>query len=136
MLTVISRGSGGPSERSEGPYTGEIWREVLHRKKGTTVGKNFFTPCARTHWHSHEGGQVLVVESGEGYVADEDGVTRISVGDIIWTPPGVRHWHGGAHEHSLLHIAISFGEVAWQEKVTDEQYESARKADWSATPTG
>lgn len=133
MLTVISRGSGGPSERSHGAYTGEIWREVMHRRDGTTVGKNFFTPCARTHWHSHEGGQILIVESGEGFVADADGITRIGIGDIVWTPPAVRHWHGGSHERSLLHTAISFGEVQWQEAVSLEQYESARQARWSAT---
>lgn len=133
MLTIVTRGSGGATERSAGPYTGEIWREVMHRSDGTTVGKNFFTPCARTHWHSHEGGQILIVESGVGFVADADGVTRIGVGDIIWTPPGVRHWHGASHERSMLHTAISFGEVDWQEKVSDELYESARPAAWATT---
>lgn len=100
----------------------------MHRDDGTTVGKNFFTPCARTHWHSHQGGQILIIESGDGFVADDQGVARHGVGDIVWTPPGVRHWRGGTHDRSLLHTAITFGNVDWQEEVTHEHYESARSA--------
>jgi len=127
MLTVVTRGSGGHTERSQGPYTGEIWREVMHREDGITIGKNFFTPCARTNWHSHEGGQILIVESGEGFVADADGTVRIGVGDIVWTPPGVRHWHGASHQRSMLQTAISYGEVTWQEEVPVQLYELARQ---------
>jgi quercetin dioxygenase-like cupin family protein len=52
----------------------------------------------------------------------------MGVGDIVWTPPDVRHWHGGSHDRSMLHLAISFGGVNWQEPVSAEQYESARMA--------
>lgn len=92
------------------------------------MSKNFFVPCARTHWHTHEGGQVLIAESGEGFVGTEGEIVRMGVGDIVWTPPGVRHWHGGSHDRSMLHLAISFGEVDWQEPVSDEDYESSRTA--------
>ncbi|OAP23373.1 MULTISPECIES: cupin domain-containing protein [Amycolatopsis] len=127
MLTVVKRSTGDVrSERAKGPCTGEMWRDILQQKDGTSVSKNFFTPCARTHWHSHEGGQMLIVESGEGFVATEDEVVRMGVGDIVWTPPGVRHWHGGSHERSMLHLAISFGAVDWQEAVPEELYESMR----------
>jgi quercetin dioxygenase-like cupin family protein len=99
----------------------------MHRGDGITIGKNFFTPCARTNWHSHEGGQILMVESGEGFVADADDTVRIGVGDIVWTPPGVRHWHGASHQRSMLHTAISYGEVTWQEAVPDQLFELARQ---------
>jgi quercetin dioxygenase-like cupin family protein len=127
MLTVVrSSGSGVPSEQASGPFTGEAWRDILQQKDGMSASRNFFTPCARTHWHSHEGGQLLIIESGEGFVATADEVVRGHFGDIIWTPPGVRHWHGGSHSRSMLHLAISFGGVDWQEAVSDEEYESAR----------
>ena len=129
MLTVVRRGSNDVrSELAKGPLTGEMWRDILQQKDGISVSKNFFTPCARTHWHSHEGGQILIVESGEGFVATADEVVRMCVGDIVWTPPDVRHWHGGSHDRSMLHLAISFGEVNWQEPVSAEQYELARPA--------
>jgi quercetin dioxygenase-like cupin family protein len=103
-----------------------MWRDVLQQKDGVSVSKNFFTPCARTHWHSHEGGQMLIVESGEGFVATADEVIRMGAGDIVWTPPNIRHWHGGSHHRSMLHLALSFGEVTWQEEVTKDVYEAAR----------
>ncbi|MFE5838783.1 cupin domain-containing protein [Arthrobacter sp. NPDC056493] len=129
MLTIVrDRLTTGTSEQVNGPVTGEIWRDILHQKDGTSASKNFFTPCARTHWHSHEGGQLLIVEAGEGFVATEEEVVRMGVGDIVWTPANVRHWHGGSHDRSMLHLAFSFGDVNWQEAVSNETYEAARSA--------
>lgn len=126
MLTVVRRGSGSPSARSEGPYTGEIWRDLLHQgEEGYSVGKIFFTPCARTYWHSHPGGQLLVVDHGDGLVGDEEETVAVSAGDIIWTPPDVRHWHGATSTRSMLHTAITFRGVKWQEEVPDDVYAAA-----------
>jgi quercetin dioxygenase-like cupin family protein len=115
------------SERATRACTGEMWREILQQKKGMSLSRNFFTPCARTFWHSHESGQLLIVESGEGFVSTADEVVRVGQGDIVWTPPNIRHWHGGSHNRSLIHLAISFGEVTWQEELTDDMYEAARQ---------
>ncbi|MCH6470719.1 cupin domain-containing protein [Sinomonas terrae] len=129
MLTVVrSDVETIRAERANGPCTGEMWREILLQESGTSFSKNFFTPCARTHWHSHEGGQLLIVESGEGFVATADQVVRMGVGDMVWTPPKVRHWHGASHSRSMLHLAFSLGGVDWQEAVQDEMYESVRAA--------
>jgi quercetin dioxygenase-like cupin family protein len=125
MITVIRGGNSAPSTRGEDTFTGEVWRDaILPTSHGTTIGNVFFTPCARTHWHTHEGGQILVVIAGEGYVGDADGPVRIATGDTIWTPPGVRHWHGASSERFMLHTAIAFGGVEWHEAVTDEEYPS------------
>jgi quercetin dioxygenase-like cupin family protein len=86
-----------------------------------------FTPGARSAWHTHPAGQTLVVTEGVGWVQEEGGAKiEIKPGDVIWTPPGVKHWHGATANTSVSHIAITLGvngaNVMWLEKVTDEQY--------------
>jgi len=86
-----------------------------------------FEPGARTAWHTHPLGQTLVVTSGCGWTQCEGGpIVEIRPGDVIWCPPGHRHWHGATPTTAMTHIAIqealdgSF--VHWMEHVTDEQY--------------
>jgi quercetin dioxygenase-like cupin family protein len=123
VITVVRGGDNAPSVRGGETFTGEVWRDtVLPTTDGTTIGNVYFTPCARTHWHTHEGGQILIVVAGEGYVGDADGAVRITAGDTVWTPPGVRHWHGASPERAMLHTAIAFGAVDWQEAVSDADY--------------
>lgn len=86
-----------------------------------------FQPGARSAWHTHPAGQVLVVTSGTGWVQEEGGEKRqIRAGDVVWTPPGVKHWHGATDKNDLSHIAVSNVKdgkaVDWMEKVSDEQY--------------
>jgi quercetin dioxygenase-like cupin family protein len=88
-----------------------------------------FEPGARTAWHSHPLGQTLIVTSGCGRVQREGGpIEEIRPGDVVWFPPGVKHWHGAAPTTAMTHIAIheAFdGKVVdWMEKVSDEQYQS------------
>ncbi len=87
-----------------------------------------FEPAARTHWHSHPLGQTLVVMSGEGRVQRwGDSIEEIHPGDVIWTGPGEKHWHGAAPGSGVTHLSIREaldGKTAdWMEKVSDEQYE-------------
>ncbi len=86
-----------------------------------------FRPCARTAWHTHPGGQTLIVTSGTGWVQEWGGPRhRISHGDVIWTEPGVKHWHGADEDAAMTHIAVQATvggrPVDWLEHVTDEQY--------------
>lgn len=88
-----------------------------------------FEPGARTAWHSHPLGQTLIVTAGCGLVQREAGpVEEIRPGDVVWFPPGEKHWHGAAPTTSMTHIAIQEaldGSTAdWMEKVNDEQYGS------------
>jgi quercetin dioxygenase-like cupin family protein len=92
-----------------------------------TGGLVTFAPAARSAWHTHPAGQVLIVTAGTGYVQEEGGAKReIKPGDVIWTPPGVKHWHGATPGSSMSHIAISNmrdgKNVDWLDKVTDEEY--------------
>ena len=87
------------------------------------VGVNdvFFEPGARTHWHMHAIGQVLVVTHGEGFVRTRDGDGgRIAAGDVVHIAAGEEHWHGAGPESYLLHVAISLGAATWLEPVSDD----------------
>jgi quercetin dioxygenase-like cupin family protein len=86
-----------------------------------------FEPGARTAWHTHPLGQTLIVTAGCGRVQREGGqIEEIRPGDIVWFPPGEKHWHGAAPTTAMTHIAIAEildGKVVeWLEKVTDEEY--------------
>jgi quercetin dioxygenase-like cupin family protein len=86
-----------------------------------------FEPGARTAWHTHPLGQTLIVTAGCGWVRREGGpVEEIRPGDVIWFPPGEKHWHGAAPTTAMTHIAIQEqldGKVVdWMEKVSEDQY--------------
>ena len=86
-----------------------------------------FEPGARTAWHTHPLGQVLIVTAGCGWTQCEgESAVEIRAGDVIWCPPNDRHWHGATPTTSMTHIAIQEAldgnVVNWMEKVTDEQY--------------
>jgi quercetin dioxygenase-like cupin family protein len=86
-----------------------------------------FSPCARTAWHTHPGGQTLIVTAGTGWVQEWGGQKqRINPGDVVWTEPGVEHWHGAVDDAAMTHIAVQATvdgrPVDRMEHVTDEQY--------------
>ena len=88
-----------------------------------------FEPGARTAWHTHPLGQTLIVMSGCGRVQREGGpIEEIRPGDVVWFPPGEKHWHGAAPTTALTHLAIQETldgkSVEWMEKVTDTTYSS------------
>ncbi len=129
--TVIS--PNGSRKSVIGPpanFTGTVLVDPLYPANEhlpQTGGHVTFTPGARSAWHAHPAGQVLIVTAGTGYVQEEGGQKReIKPGDVIWTPPGVKHWHGATASSSVSHIALSNMKdgknVDWLEKVTDEQY--------------
>src|SRR5580765_7662913 len=86
-----------------------------------------FEPGARTAWHTHPLGQILIVREGTGRVQGwGDSVEELRQGDVVWIPPGQKHWHGAAPNSSMAHIAIveqlDGKTVDWMEKVSDAQY--------------
>ena len=86
-----------------------------------------FDPGARTAWHTHPLGQTLIVTAGVGRVQKwGDSVQEIRPGDVVWIPPGVKHWHGASPTVGMSHIAIAESldgkSVEWMEKVSKEQY--------------
>lgn len=127
----IARNGSQPSARgSEAWFTGNVrldspfLRSAPSRLTGAIVT---FEPGARTAWHTHPLGQTLIVTAGVGWTRCE-GEPRVEIraGDVIWCPPGHKHWHGATSTTAMTHIAIQEAldgtNVTWLEKVTDEEY--------------
>lgn len=93
----------------------------------TAVGNVYFEPGARSNWHAHPAGQILIITDGVGYHQIEgEPIRTIKKGDVVKCPPNVRHWHGATAATGLQQLYIvpntEKGIVHWQEAVTDEQY--------------
>jgi 4-carboxymuconolactone decarboxylase len=100
-----------------------------------------FEPGARTAWHTHPLGQVLIVTAGTGRVQRwGDPMDEIRQGDVVWIPPGQKHWHGAAPNSSMTHIAIAEQldgkSVEWMEKVSDAQYGAPLSPQGTSTGVG
>jgi len=109
-------------------FTGSVWNSRrVDGDGGVIMIAVQFSPGARSAWHSHPAGQVLYVVSGSGLVHTEEGDTaEISPGDVVYAPPGERHWHGARPESPMLHLSLTTeGPPNWAEKVTDEEYGEA-----------
>jgi len=128
---VVTRA--GAQAASAGPaqiFTGKVRIDPLfgaHAPVTTTGASVTFEPGARSAWHTHPAGQILIVTAGAGRVQQWGGpVQDIRPGDVIWTPAGVKHWHGASPSTSMTHLslvdAVNGKNVEWMEKVTDEQY--------------
>ena len=129
----IKRNGSRPSGKGpEDYFTGTVRVDPLFAAEAPArvVGAHVtFEPGARTAWHTHPLGQTLIVTSGLGLAQHEGGpIEEIRPGDVIWFPPGEKHWHGASPTTAVTHLAIQEAlngkTVDWLEKVTDEQYAS------------
>jgi quercetin dioxygenase-like cupin family protein len=128
----ITRAGSQPSGKGPADYfTGTVRIDPLFkapapaRVSGAAVT---FEPGARTSWHTHPLGQTLIVIAGCGRVQRLGGpIEEIRPGDVVWFPPGERHWHGAAPTTAMTHIAVQEAldgkSVEWLEQVSDDQYE-------------
>ncbi|MCA9043790.1 MAG: cupin domain-containing protein [Planctomycetaceae bacterium] len=111
-------------------FTGKTQIDPLfgpHEPARAAGARVTFEPGARTAWHTHPLGQTLIVTAGLGWVQIwGEPIEEIRTGDVVWFPPGVKHWHGAAPSEAMTHIAIQEAldgkVVEWLEHVTDEQY--------------
>jgi quercetin dioxygenase-like cupin family protein len=127
----IKRSGSQPSGKGPDEYfTGTVRIDPLFQTSdpARSLGVNVtFEPCARTAWHTHPLGQTLIVTAGCGLVQSWGGpMEEIRPGDVVWCPPGEKHWHGATPTTAMTHIAIveqlDGKAVDWMEKVSDEQY--------------
>jgi len=93
----------------------------------TAVGNVYFEPGARSNWHTHPSGQILIITDGVGYHQIEgQAIEVIKKGDVVKCPPNVRHWHGASPDVGLQQLYIvpntEKGIVDWEEAVSDEEY--------------
>ena len=98
-----------------------------HEHRPFSSGHVTFEPGARSAWHTHPAGQILIVTAGVGWVQQWAGERQeIKPGDIVWIPPGVKHWHGATATTSMSHIAlqqaVNGNAVVWLEQVGDSEY--------------
>jgi 4-carboxymuconolactone decarboxylase len=113
-----------------GNFTGVVWINTLvgaNDDLDVSMGVVTFEAGARSNWHMHPGGQVLLVTDGTGYFQERDKPIEIMrKGDVIKCKAGVEHWHGASYNKRVSHIAIATnsekGAVVWLQKVTDEEY--------------
>jgi quercetin dioxygenase-like cupin family protein len=130
MITVTRIGSQPSSAGPADYFTGTVRVDSLFQAAAPArVGGGIvtFEPGARTAWHTHPLGQTLIVTAGVGLVQQwGEPVQEIRPGDVVWIPPGAKHWHGATATTSMTHIAIAEAldgkAVEWLEKVSDEQY--------------
>ncbi|MEV4620759.1 cupin domain-containing protein [Asanoa sp. NPDC049573] len=116
----------GPAEN----FTGDVRVQPLFDPEDTAPYSGAyvtFQPGARSAWHIHPAGQRLLVTEGVGRTQQWDGpVEEIRAGDVVWCPPGVKHWHGAAPASAMTHVALTGARdgqvVEWLEKVSEEQY--------------
>jgi 4-carboxymuconolactone decarboxylase len=110
-------------------FTGDAWLQQMISSDSlnpTQVGTVTFAPGARSNWHMHPAGQILLILDGTGYYQEKGSAKKIiKKGDFIKCPPGVPHWHGASKDDHLIQTAITNshkGATVWLEKVTDEEY--------------
>ncbi len=127
----IKRNGSRPSQKGSSEwFTGNVRVDPLFQAPDPArvgAGQVTFEPGARTAWHTHPLGQTLIVTAGLGWVQRDGGlIEEVRPGDVVWFPPGLKHWHGATPTTAMTHIAVqeSVGgrNVDWMEKVSDEQY--------------
>lgn len=110
-------------------FNGTVWVNALitaDSANKTAVGNVVFEPGARSDWHIHPAGQILIATGGTGYYQEKDKPKKVlHRGDVIKCPPNVPHWHGAGPDEEFVQIAITGrekGPTQWLGKVTDEEY--------------
>ncbi|WP_421945010.1 cupin domain-containing protein [Pedobacter sp.] len=123
---IFPKGTLGPAEN----FTGKAWNIGLVENDSvynTVVGNVYFEPGARSNWHKHPAGQILIITDGTGYHQIKGQPKQaLKKGDIVKCPANVEHWHGASADTGMLQMYIlpktEKGIVTWQQKVTDEEY--------------
>lgn len=114
-------------------FTGNAWLNSLIEADSlnqNSVGSVTFEPGARTHWHSHPAGQIILALSGVGYYQEKDKpIEIIKKGDVVKCPHNVPHWHGASPDNEFIQVAITGrenGPTVWYNPVSDEEYRSIK----------
>lgn len=116
-----------------GNFTGSVYLQELVKADSmnqTAVGSVTFEPGARTRWHAHPAGQILIATGGKGYYQEKGSPLRVlRRGDVVKCLPQIPHWHGASIDSPFVQVAITGrekGEVVWMDLVTDEEYSKGK----------
>jgi quercetin dioxygenase-like cupin family protein len=130
LNAIFPKGEKGPAEN----FTGNAWAVPLVDNDSIynmLVGNVYFEPGARSNWHRHPSGQILIITDGVGYQQIK-GQPRQTIrkGDVVKCPPNVEHWHGASPDTGMQQMYIlpktEKGIVTWLQKVTDEEYNNSK----------
>jgi len=132
-MDILLAGSRPTRRAPKESFTGTVWQDPIITPQGPArinSSRVTFEPGARTAWHTHPLGQTLYVIAGVGRVQAKGGPIReIRPGDVVWIPPGEKHWHGASPTNAMTHVAmqesLDGSHVTWMEYVTDEEYSAA-----------
>jgi quercetin dioxygenase-like cupin family protein len=132
-MDILLAGSRPTRRAPKESFTGTVWQDPIITPQGPArinSSRVTFEPGARTAWHTHPLGQTLYVIAGVGRVQAKGGPIReIRPGDVVWIPPGEKHWHGASPTNAITHVAmqesLDGSHVTWMEYVTDEEYSAA-----------
>ena len=130
LQAIFPKGEKGPAEN----FTGNAWNTGLVANDtvyNTLVGNVYFEPGARSNWHTHPSGQILIITDGVGYHQIKGQARQtIRKGDVMKCPPNVMHWHGASPDTGMQQMYIlpktEKGIVTWLQKVTDEEYNNTK----------
>jgi quercetin dioxygenase-like cupin family protein len=130
MVDLYLAGSRPTRRAPADSFTGTVWQDPIITPQAparVASSRVAFEPGARTAWHTHPLGQTLYVIQGVGRVQAKGGPIReIKAGDVVWIPPGEKHWHGAAPGTGMVHVAMHESldgvHVTWMEHVTDDEY--------------
>lgn len=133
MVDVYLAGSRPTRRAPAESFTGTVWQDPIITPQAparVASARVAFEPGSRTAWHTHPLGQTLYVIQGVGRVQAKGGPIReIKAGDVVWIPPGEKHWHGAAPNTGMVHVAmhesLDGNHVTWMEHVTDAEYSGA-----------
>ena len=125
---IFPKGERAPADY----FTGVVWVKMLVPNDLTLncqIAHVVFEAGARNNWHTHPGGQILIVTDGTGYYQEKaKPIQLLHKGDVVNILPDIKHWHGASHDSEFTHIAINpntqKGIVLWLERVTDKEYNS------------
>ena len=123
---IFAKGEKAPADY----FTGTVWIKMLVPNDpvlNCQIVNVVFESGARNNWHTHPGGQILIVTDGIGYYQEKSKpVQLLRKGDVVNIPPDVEHWHGASHDNEFTHLAVNpntqKGIVVWLERVTDDEY--------------
>ncbi len=103
---------------------GEV--KTVKENSQANIAHFYFPPGVRTKWHSHEGGQIILVEDGVGLYQEKGGpVVELRAGETRYCPPGVVHWHGASPKEGGTQFNVTRGGITWGDVVTDEEFNAA-----------
>ena len=129
-MKILKAGTRPSRQAPEKNFTGVVWQDPLFKAEEpgrVQANQVTFTPGARTNWHTHPLGQILYILSGSGRVQIwGEEIRQVTAGDVVWFPPGEKHWHGAGPETTMVPLSLTEfldGKGAdWLEPVTDGEY--------------